>query len=92
MMVILENSMKLKRIFVNLMILILANYQDYNNIINEEFEYGMYIRQFNNEDHDFYSKFIKTQMFNTFLKESGEDESLEIKEFHNYYSLLKSTN
>jgi len=90
-MVILENSMKLKRIFINIMILILSNYKDYCSIIDEEFDYDLYIQQFNIEDQDFYCKFVKTQMFNTFLKESEEDKTMKIKEFHQYYSLMKST-
>ncbi|CAI2360587.1 unnamed protein product [Moneuplotes crassus] len=91
-MVILEYNMKIKKIFINVMILLLSNYQEFWNQVDGEFEYARYIKLFNKQSYDFYSNFVKTQLFHTFLQDSDEEKTMEIKEFLSYYSLLKSTN
>lgn len=92
-MVWLEINMRIKKVFVNLMILILGHYQDYlNNKNGSEFDYEEYIKSALPENREFYHAFVRTQMFNTFLKDSWESNSNEMKEFKNYLSILYSTN
>jgi len=88
---ILECNMKIKKLFVNTMILLFSDYQDFWSQADNEFEYERYTESFESQWADFYSVFIKTHMFSTFLQDSDEERTMEIKEFLSYYSLLKST-
>jgi hypothetical protein len=87
----LEINMKIKRIFVNFMIQILGNYQSFYTK-DGEFDYQGYIDQISPENKAFYECFTKTQMFNTFLKDSWLDQKLEIQEFKNYLTIIHATN
>jgi len=69
-MVNLEINMRIKRVFINLIILILGNFQDhYIHEEESEFDYDAYLEEVAPENRDFYSRFIKTQMFNAFIQD-----------------------
>lgn len=87
----LEINMKIKRIFVNFMIQILGNYQSFYTR-EGEFDYKGYIDQISENNVPFYECFTKTQLFNTFLKDSWKNEKFEIQEFKHYLSIIQATN
>lgn len=101
-MVNLEINMKIKKIFVNLMILIIGKlyfshlivprYQDFYEPFGGEFDFDEYLIEIPKENQDFYKKLLNTQMFRTFIKDSYHENYSEIREFKQYISLIQSNN
>ena len=68
-MVNLEINMKIKKVFFNLILLLLNNYQDYYIDSQDEFDYEAYVLDMEPENQEFYHRFVRTQMFNSYIKE-----------------------
>lgn len=88
-MINLEINMKIKKVFVNLIILILNNYNDYYTESSDcSFDYESYVNSMPNEDQEFYRQFVQTQLFNTFIKDSQQELTVEIREFKKYINII----
>lgn len=91
-MINLEVNMKIKKIFVNLMILMLGNYRDYfYGPESKEFDYEKYTSSFPVQNRQFYDIFVQTLMFHTFIKDTADGTHPVIKGFQEYTSVLYSS-
>ena len=90
-MINLEINMKIKKLFINLIILLLGNYaKHYTKDKNDIFDHEGYLASVPSSNKPFYEKFSQTQIFNTFIKRSQQSSSFEIMEFKNYMKIIFS--
>lgn len=88
-MIHLEISMKIRKLFLNFMILILGNFPKfYSKTHRHIFEYEKYIASMPSQSRPFYKAFTQTQIFNSFLKQSRANDNYKISEFKNYMKLI----
>lgn len=88
--------MKIKKLFVNMIILILGNYRDFSMTTPAgAFNTDAYLKSMASESQPFYKRFAQSQVFNDFIKSCHDETSIEIAEFNRYMDLvmaMKPTN
>ena len=81
--------MKIKKLFVNLVILLLGNFSKYyTKDKNDIFDHEGYLASVSYKNKPFYEKFSQTQIFNSFIKQNQQSSSFEIQEFKNYMNII----
>ena len=99
-----ESNLRIKQAFLNFILILLNNFLAFNNysvyltsklisnsldLSNESrFNKEKYIESVNREYHQFYERFLNTQMFASFLKEIKDVNWIRSKEFLVYYRIL----